>query len=396
MAFRLRVRARFTLAFACTLPCALGGTGIAHGQVFVVGEKTATADIATDFRPTRVELPSKPLNELGRRELIRDLEAEQGFAHRALPVSADLVLMANGNLTPGPDAYREAIYKKGQAVAAGDRVIITAISFKADRIILDLNGGPYLKHRFLRHIELNNAPVVYDDGEAATGSRVTLVFEGGIPDVSAPVVKALLDPVIDFGVKTSGEAYADTLPVFLKEAITQHDILVGMNRRMVLAAAGAPENKIRELVPGSDTRHYEEWIYGHLPQTVRFVRLEGDRVTQVRVAALGQPIAIHDTDEMNGYLNPDDTREVAMGDSPVGADPDHPAGPPPTLRKPGEPDVELPNGANRVQFPVPAKDKPAPIPADPNRSADSAPLPGSASGSGPGSGPGPAAPDRVN
>ena len=40
-------------------------------------------------------------------------------------------------------------------------------------------------------------------------------------------------------------------------------------------------------------RHYEEWIYGQLPQTVHFVRFEGDRVTQVRIAALGKPIAIH-------------------------------------------------------------------------------------------------------
>jgi hypothetical protein len=31
-------------------------------QVFVVGEKTATADISTDFKPTRVELSQKPIN----------------------------------------------------------------------------------------------------------------------------------------------------------------------------------------------------------------------------------------------------------------------------------------------------------------------------------------------
>ena len=84
-----------------------------RAQVFVVGEKSAMADISIDFHPTRVELPSAPITERGRRELVRDLEAEQGFAHRALPLGDALVLMANGNLQPGGDAYKEMLYKKG-------------------------------------------------------------------------------------------------------------------------------------------------------------------------------------------------------------------------------------------------------------------------------------------
>ena len=55
-----------------------------------------------------------------------------------------------------------------------------------------------------------------------------------------------------------------------------------------------------------------------MPQTVHFVRFEGDRVTQVRIAALGQPIAIHDQNEMRGYLDPEDTHEIAMGDGKPG------------------------------------------------------------------------------
>jgi hypothetical protein len=339
----------------------------AHSQVFVVGEKSATADIATDFKPTHVPLPEAKLDERGRRELVRNLDAEQGFAHRALPMGAGLTLQANGQLTPGPAEYKKMIYEKGQSAAPGDRVIITSLDFKGDRLILDFNGGPYAKHRFLRHIQINDAPMAADPAQEATGSRVTLVFEGGIPEISAPEVKALLEPIIDFGVKSSEQAYADTLPPELKDAIAAHEVLVGMNHRMVLAALGAPENKIREQQssdPGGG--RYEEWIYGHVPQTIRFVRFVGDRVTVVEIAALGKPIEIHDKDEMGGFNPPAPTREVAMGDQQPAGEQDKPAAPP-SLRLPGEP---VPTGgANKVQFPT---DKPAtPIPPPPSTTTSS-------------------------
>ena len=362
-----------SLSLAVLLAAGLAATALlAHAQVFVVGEKSAMADTSTDFHPTRVELPSTPLTERGRRDLIRNLEAEQGFAHRALPLGDSLVLMANGNLRPGGDAYKQMIYKKGQSAAPGDRVAITTVTVKDDRIILDLNGGPYLKHRFLRHIELNDTPVVADDGAEVTGCRVTLLFEGGIPEVSAPEVKALLDPLIDFGVKTGEQAYADTLPPFLKDAIVQHDVLVGMNRKMVLAAMGAPQSKLRELVPGTTDQHYEEWIYGQAPQTVHFVRFRGDRVTEVRIAALGQPIAIHNKNELQGYLDggdPDAIREVAMGDQkPEGGETG--AVTPPTILKPGE---TAPGSSTRVKLPVniPTQDKDPAVPSTPSTAPSS-------------------------
>jgi hypothetical protein len=352
MAFR-RAKTEPSLASALSLAALLAAgltdlSMIARAQVFVVGEKSAMADVATDFHPTRIELPSAPITERGRLGLIRNLEAEQGFAHRALPLGDSLILMANGNLRPGGEAYKQMIYKKGVSAAPGDRVAITKVTVKADSIIVDLNGGPYLKHRFLRHIQLNDTPLAADDGAEVTGCRVTLLFEGGLPDVSAPEVKALLDPLIDFGVKSSAEAYADTLPPFLKDAVAQHDVLVGMNRKMVLAAMGAPQSKVRELVPGSADRHYEEWIYGQAPQTIHFVRFDGDRVIQVRIAALGQAIAIHDKNEMHGYLDPENTHEIAMGDSkPRNAEGESAA--PPTILKPGE---TAPGSNQQVQMPV--------------------------------------------
>ncbi len=325
-----------------------------HAQVFTVGEKSATADINTDFSPTRVELPGGQLNERGRRELLRDLEAEQGFAHRILPVASVLTLQANGRLTPEADGYKKMVYEKGAFANAGDRVAVTALEVKGDRILIDLNGGPYLKHRFLRHIQIGVGGVDtvgpnLNDGEKATGCRITLVFEGGIPDVSAPEVKALLYPLVDFGVKTGAQAYADTLPGQVKRAVATHQVLVGMNREMVLASMGAPESKVRES--DESGQKYEEWIYGHQPQTVRFVRFVGDRVSLVKVAKLGKPIEIHDQDEMAGYLPPVPTRTIAQGD----ANPTASKGGPPSLKKPGETLSDEVQGATengKVQYPV--------------------------------------------
>ncbi len=357
MALRLHKRALLTAApSAMVLVIALvivqsAVSPLAGAQVFVVGERSATADISTDFHPTDVQLPSTPLTERGRRDLVRNLEAEQGFAHRALPMGAGLTLRANGPLDPGPEKYKEMIYKKGQSAAPGDRVAITALIIKPDRIILDLNGGPYAKHRFLSHIQLNDAPVTQAPVEQPTGARITLLFEGRVPEISAPEVKALLDPVIDFGVKTSDQAYADTLPPLIKDAIAAHDVLVGMNHRMVLAALGSPESKIREHESGDPNGgRYEEWIYGHVPQTVRFVRFQGDRVSLVEIAELGKAMQIHQTDEMGGFQNSAPVHEVAMGDR-VSKGTDTAPASSPTLRKPGE---EIPDAAadHRVQFPT--------------------------------------------
>ncbi len=321
----------------------------ARAQVFTVGEKSAMADVSTEFTPTRVALPETGMTERGRRELIRNFEAEQGFAHRALPLGAGgLTLIANGRLTPEGDTYRHVLYEKGQSAGPGDRIVVTGLEVKGDRIVIDLNGGPYVKHRFLRHIQINNAPLASNFDERATGARVTLVFEGGVPEVSAPEVKALLEPVLDFGVKTGEQAYADTLPAPMKSAIASHEVLVGMNRRMVLAALGPPENKLREH--GGSGGQYEEWIYGHAPQTIRFVRFEGDRVALVKVAEVGKAIEVHDRTEVAGYVDPGLTREIAEGD--VKPDPNKPAAAPPSLCKPREKLPEVVNRSGQVQMPV--------------------------------------------
>lgn len=343
--------------FLCVvLAGSLVGAARANAQVFTVGEKTATAGIDTSLSPTHVELPAGPMTERGRRELVRNLDAEQGFAHRVLPLASIVTLVANGQVRPGPEEYRKLVYKKGQGAAPGDRVAINAITFNKDRILIDFNGGPYPRHRFLRHIQVGVGNVGSrepDLTETASGWRVELYFEGGIPEVSAPEVKALLEPLVDFGVKTGEQAYSETLPAPIKSAIASHEILVGMDHRMVLASLGQPESKVRESAAGG---RYEEWIYGHHPQTVTFVRFAGDRVSLIKIAASGKAIEIHDHDEMAGYQQPETTRQVVVANGPVSATSESDPGAVPTLKLPTEKatpaETEAGTSERKVQYPT--------------------------------------------
>ncbi len=317
-------------------------------QVFVVGMKSATADAITEFHPTHVELPNDPLDNRGRLDLIRNLEAEQGFAHRELPLGAGLTLLANGNMTPHDDDYKRMLYEKGQSASPGDRVEISALQFRPDRLIIDFNGGPYAKHRFLSHISINDMPLA-QQGPIATGCRITLVFEGGLPNVTAAEVKALLDPIIDFKAKSAAEAYTNTLTPRVREAVTSHEVLVGMDRRMVIAALGLPHTKHREETPDGKSG-YEEWIYGEPPHPTQFVRFKGGRVVRLEIAAIGKPIEVHDKNELGDDPTPTLlARTIVNGDAPQSTEESAPK-PPPTLRLPGErSDVPVTNG--RVNMP---------------------------------------------
>lgn len=308
----------------------------AYGQVFVVGMKSATADATTEFHPTRVTLPDKPLDERGRLELVRNFEAEQGFAHRELPLGAGLTLLANGNMTPRDEEYRRMLYEKGQSAAVGDRVEVTKLEFKPDRIVIDFNGGPYAKHRFLSHVSLNGMQMA-QQGPVATGFRITLVFEGGVPEVSAAELKALLDPMVDFKAKSSAEAYADTLTPKVREAVEAHEVLVGMNRRMVLAAMGEPKTKHREHADEEEGAVYEEWIYGDPPRPTQFVRFQHDRVVRLEIAALGKPLEVRVKNEVGGEASPTlAARTIVNGDEPRRTEGGQSRTPPPTLHRPGD------------------------------------------------------------
>jgi hypothetical protein len=357
---------RWAVVFAVAGFLLLAGISpVAAAQVFTVGMRTATDDAVVDFTPTRLQLSTQGLDQRTQRELLRGLTAEQGFAHRGLPLASNLTLLANGNMTPAGDDYRRLLYEKGIASAPGDRVEISAVQFKGDRILIDLNGGPYAKHRFLSHVQIDNTDLA-PTGDRATGSRVTLVFEGSIPEITAAEVKALLAPILDFTAKSDAEAYANTMPPKVREAVAAHEVLVGMDRRMVLAAVGAPLSKDRERLSSDPGISIEEWIYGEPPQPVKFVRFKGDKVIRVEIAAIGQPIQVFDKDQLHQAPVTDPLLQpgvhvVADGDIAPAVDGDdtpHSTAPP-TLRKPGD-TIEAPPTQGRVVVPEDKPDAAAP------------------------------------
>lgn len=312
----------------------------AGAQVFTVTPENVDAKYL-QFTPTNVPLSSLPLTHHDRQDLLRYLQAEQGFTMRPLPV-ANLTLPANGEMKPSGSDYADLIQKKGLASKAGKRVVITNVAIDKDKIVIDFNGGPYHKHRWLRHISIgmdpyNTAPVMQDQPNEATGARVTLVFKQGVPDLTGMQVEALLKPIVDFSVKTPLQAYTDTLPPFLRKAVLAHHVLVGMNHEMVLSAMGEPWKKMREDVSNMDV---EIWIYGKPPDPTQFVRFAGNRVIQLEIARVGEPMEVHANNEMGDYWSkqmPENARIVKLGDQNP-SDTAHQNAPaaPPSLRNPGE------------------------------------------------------------
>jgi hypothetical protein len=334
--------------------------------------------------PTNVPLTKTELDAKTRLDLIRTITAEQGFAMRPFPRGhKGLTLAANGKLEPAGEGYVAMVTSEGLSAKPGDRVVLSDVKIEHSKIIIDLNGGPDARHRFLRHVQIGMGPdvtnpVVQGDGQDPVGARISLTFQGHVPELTGAEVKALLSPLISFDVKTPIQAFTDTLPSKLKDAILNHHVLVGMSTDMVLYARGAPDNKTREM---DGQMPFEEWMYGKPPKDVEFVRINGNRVIRVEEAKIGEPPVISTKDEVEGLMRTDGTpletnvasgpRVAKVGDVQRNTDTEAPAAPP-SLRNPGE---NLPQDSDKastgvmrpVQFP---KEKPA---AQPGANPDGEP-----------------------
>lgn len=382
MIFSLGVGGLGTLPFGwgqSSTPVGAAGPDSVKGAAASSGQRAGRDDVFVvqsehiqhlpPFKHTDVRLDTVKLTPRGHRELITAFTAEQGFARRSLPLDPKgLMLRANGAIRPEGLDYEEMLQRKGISAKPGDRLVISDIKIEATRVVFEFNGGPDRKHKYLRHVEIGAAggsvPLTQDDGQDPVGSRLTLVFDKYVPEMTADQMRALIQPVIDFSVKTPIEAYTDTLPPKLKEAILGHHVLVGMDRKMVVYALGAPVKKIREE---KDGQPFEEWIYGEAPEVTEFVRFQNNRVVQVETSPVGADIVVRNQDETDGYLGKTDTREVSLGDAKPSAEGEIRRAPP-SLRLPGE---DLPGQPQPIQVPT-SNPRPQPVPV-PHEIASPAP-----------------------
>ncbi len=370
---------RRTVLPAFAISCALGAllsSLPAAAQVVTIdregratdGTHAGTVDRRfAQIEPTKVDLSKLPMDPKNRQEVIRIMQSEQGFAMRPFPKGhKGLTLEANGKLDPAGEPYLDMITKQGTSAKPGDRLVLTDVKIENSKIIFDINGGPDRKHRFLRHVQIGTGPAmspVVQDGndQEPQGSRLTLDFKGRMPELTGAQVKALLAPLISFDVKTPIQAFTDTLPPKLKDAILNHHVMVGMSTDMVIFALGQPQRKIREM---EGQMPFEEWIYGQPPKDVEFVRINGNRVIRLEIAKVGEKPEIFEKDEVEGLMRTDGTpltpavattRTVAMGDTQRNPDTQAPAAPP-SLRNPGEAlpqdrQADAPGAMKPVQFP---------------------------------------------
>ena len=284
-----------------------------------------------------------------RMDLIRAFNAELVYIRSPFPMGKTGLTLREGQVTPNGEALQRMLAMWGPAVKPGDQARISQILVKSDRIHFEINGGPVKKQKWYQHIQFGGGggmtSIAPSDPDAnPRGSCVDLIFSGYVPELEPQQLKDLLRPVFDFNAKSAVEAYLDTLPPQIRDAIKQHQVLVGMNRDMVIAAMGRPQKKIREK---DGELEYEEWIYGEPPQDVDFVRLAGDEVIRLEVMKVdGQKIVRSE-------------KEVDLERPTVAKDASAPVRAPnaPTLRRPGEEsDPNSPAASGRAPAPLPPPD----------------------------------------
>src|SRR3954447_15421835 len=275
----------------------------------------------------------RPITEENRVALIRGIQAEYINVKKPFPQGKEGLTFKNGAIHPSDQEIRKQIAMNGPAARPGDKSQITGFEFKANNVILEINGGPQKKKKWYQRISVagmgGEAPVSpQSDQEAnARGSVLIVQFDKFIPDMNVEQFKKYLAPVLDFKPLAGSEAYIESLPPNVKQALKDKRVLVGMNRDLVTLSKGRPDQKIREH---NGDNEYEEWVFGAPPQDVEFVRFVGDEVVQDKIMKVGGEKIVRTERE----IDMKDTTATAK------ATPADSGAKKPTLRRPGDPEPE--------------------------------------------------------
>jgi hypothetical protein len=305
-----------------------------------------------------------------RMHLVSLLDAEFAHVRKTLPLGdKTMVIDPQGRVTPNEQNLFQLAQVHGIAAKLGDKVQITNVTFRDKSIFFAINGGPKKHGHWYDHVSIGvggsggEVSPIDSSKNQATGAGLTLEFSKQIPEMTGDELKKLLSPVLDFTSKSAAEVFSESMPPKVREAMKKHEVLVGMNRDMVIMAKDRPDQKVREK--DASGKDYEDWIYGRAPQEVTFVRLVGDEVTQVKIAKVGGQLVVKTEKEVDVKDGTVSLAALKASNSPqdVSQQPDQPQQPArrPTLKREGEeggPDPALqPTPGGQPQLP-PKPDEP--------------------------------------
>ncbi len=263
--------------------------------------------------------------------VMRDLTAERVFVRTVFPLGEKGLELKDGKLTPDSQKVAQLAMEHGVAAKPGDRVVISNVVVKEKSIVLEINGGGKKHEKWYQHMSVGMGgggsvtPGGAPKSLAATGSSLTLEFDKYVPEMTGNQVRDLLAPVFDFKALTEAEAYQKTLPPKVRDAIKNHQVLVGMDRDMVIYAKGRPPRKVRDK--DDNGVDYEEWIYGNPPEQVEFVRFTGPFVTRLEIMTVDGEKIVRTQKEVE--LPSQETEVAQKKDEPKPTDA-------PSLLRPGE------------------------------------------------------------
>lgn len=279
-----------------------------------------------------------------RLEIIRIFETQIVYSKTAFPMGTKGLSLRDGAITPDGQELQQLLALWGPAVRPGDPAHISFVQIKDDHIHFDINGGAVHRKKWYEHIQVsgaNDTPVQMGPNQEQQnphGTYLDIYFNKYVPEMTAQQLRDVLVPVLDFNAKNKEQAYLETVPPKVKEAIQEHRVLVGMNSEMVIHSKGKAPKKVREKDGETD---YEEWIYGEPPQDVDFVRIVGDEVVRIETMRVGGQKIVRTEKEVILQKSDQETEaKKEQEDRPPNA---------PSLRRPGEDSENAPkpsDGAN--------------------------------------------------
>ena len=327
----------------------------------VASETKTQQKTAQPATPPIVDTDAPKISSQTRLAIMRSLQSERVFSRVLFPQGKDGLKIKNGVISPSEMSVAQMVAENGPAAKPGDRCVITNVDVREKEIVFEINGGPKKSGKWYQHIQIVGAsgqgqslPGTPQQSLDAHGSVVKLQFEKYVPEMSGDQVRAMLAPVFDFKALTNAEAYQKTLPPQVQEAIKNHQVLVGMDKEMVVYAKGRAPQKVRDK--DDKGQDYEEWIYGTPPEEVDFVRFKGNEVARLEIMTVDGQKIIRTEREVNLESK---QSELAEKKPPKAANG-------PTLLRPGE---QMENA------PPPPSDQRDPRPQDRQKPADGSPYP---------------------